>query len=435
MTDIAQVIGARHRVRTIGPEFHTLVKTYMGNPFDQYVSVASQETEEIWDVVTENYRQKIREGAIINNPCTYERSSTEQSNGSYIAKKIPSGETYETQGGCITAYHRNMHGLGDITPPNVHPDAVEYMQSVAKQRAIANIDSTPYAFAEDAGEIRETLKFLRRPFSSLLKLGRTFEKDVMRKSRRKAKRRFLSRKQELKLLYNDTAYRAELLASTWNEYRFAVSPLIRSAMDGLEAATFYNVNPAQVRRTARGFQIQSDSAQDSVNKYFNAYIYDVFNRNATSEVSVSAGILYTVTNPVENLNWRLGLRLKDIPTTTWELLPYSFMVDRVYDIKSTVSGVVNLLDPKVKVLAGWVTTKSEIEQKVSFISQTNPTWDVTVRPDVDITREFSYNRQTWNPSMVDTLPSVNSRGLVDTAVKTVDLIALTLSAFSLGRLK
>lgn len=431
MTAIASIPGYRYRSREEGPDNHTLVKTHNGNPFITHESVAHSQSEEISDIVTPDYHKRIKQGAIINNPCLYERVLHSETSGSYTAVRTSDSDRYDASGGSTTNYHRSISGIGYLTGANITEEAAYQASRGAKFYAISRIDTTPYAFAEDVGEVLETLKFLRSPFSSLLKLGKTFERDVFLKSKRKAKKLKLTKREESSRLFNDTVYRAELLSSAWSEYRFAAAPLIRSAMDVMEAATWYEGVTPPVRRSSRGKVLLADKVNDTYRHNHTATIYDDFDRTNSHDVDIRASILYQVSNPVQDMRWRLGLRTKDIPKTMWELLPLSFMVDRVIDIKHTIAGITNLLDPQVKILAGSVTYRSEQKSTISFVGQVNPGWVVTVNPDVEEHTWYTYTRDTWGPSFIDTVPQIKMRELTDSITKTVDLVALTLNSLSI----
>jgi hypothetical protein len=247
---IGDVKNHRIRSRTEGPIEHTLTKYEDGNVFDQKTTVGYEKSEAIRDVVTEDFKLKINQGQIINNPCLYTSDQyRETGGGHYDGTMIYSPyKHYTTSGGSTTAYQRSFAVIPWLTTNDLAMGEDIEREREAKFHAIAHIDETPYAFAEDVGEVRETLKFLRRPFHSLLKLGRTFEKDVATRAIRKAKWLKMSETQARYALAHDTIYRAELIAAAWTEYRFAASPLVRSSMDALEAATFYEgVTPPQAK--------------------------------------------------------------------------------------------------------------------------------------------------------------------------------------------
>jgi hypothetical protein len=293
----------------------------------------------------------------------------------------------------------------------------------SKLQALSHVDETPYAFGEDVGEIKETVQFLRRPFSSLLKLGKHFDRNLARALTKKNRRRRYNKLRQL------SQYSQEV-ANAWTEVRFAASPLVRSTLDLVESASWYNGATPPQRLIARGHNENEISQSDIYNHYWSGTVYDVWKREWKGTIDVSAGILYEISNPVHDLRWRLGLRVQDVPETIWQLLPYSFMVDRVLDVSKMVRSLTTLADPRVKILAGWVRQTYNGERSLSYVNQVNPGWTVTVSPDVTSEKESFYDRQPWIPTASDTIPRVKPLGLVDDITKTLDLAALTYQYFT-----
>jgi hypothetical protein len=276
---------------------------------------------------------------------------------------------------------------------------------LAKLRALANIDTTPYEFMEDMFEIRETIKFLRNPLHGLLKLSKAFKKDVS------------------KLSLGDATKQAKAFANLWLEYRFAVSPLVRSAY-GIADAMSHPIPQRPKRRSARGFAKSSNRGAWS--PFYYPFTFDCKN---SIESEWKASILYEVANPLLNRGESMGLRFKDIPETLWAIVPYSFMVDRVANISDMIRGLTNLLDPSVKILAGSVVEKTNRKFSVRVISQDNSSYAVSIDADVFHDDSFRYIRTVWEPTASDTLPPISVGGLVKDVTSTADLLSLILANF------
>jgi hypothetical protein len=398
----------RIRERSTGPTYDTLEKEYtvdgVTTPFSSHVSLAHAKSESIRDVVTPGFYRRINNGDVINNPCNINISENISGGGSYnaVGTGPNDGKSYATFGGSITSYHMSNHSMQHITV--ITDDDIASRIALTKLRALAAVDSTPFAFGEDMLEIRETLRFLRDPLYTLRNIA-----ERMRKFYRSRTRKGINSQ--------------KAFADMWLEYRFAVSPLVQSAMSIIEA---YNDTTSKrpKRRTARGFSTHTDETSDSAIGYYTPSIYDEFSRKGKVTVDIHSGILYEVSNPVNDMNFRLGLRLKDIPETLWNIVPLSFMVDRLVDISSSISGFVNLVDPSVTILAGWTRVKTESEKEIQFNAQTNPNWSVQVSGDVVKEKSFSYDRSPWNPSVADLVPSFTPDNLVSDVTKTLDLLQL-----------
>jgi hypothetical protein len=139
----------------------------------------------------------------------------------------------------------------------------------------------------------------------------------------------------------------------------------------------------------------------------------------------SAHCLYEVDNPVESFQFKYGLRFEDIPETAWNLLPLSFMVDRVVDISAFWRSVTNLSNPSTHFLAGSTRVKYTHERFISAYDIEPGGWGViTLGPDMNYHKSFIYDRVLWSPSFVDTIPTLDLKGLVNSATKITDLSAL-----------
>lgn len=410
----------RHRKRSEPTATETLIKYYQGNVFDSRVCTMSSKDETINDYVVPCFRKRIASGEIINNSCTHETNSVRTSGGgSYYAVRY-NGEVYSTSGGNLSQYQFYLGGVDFLSGLSFNTSDL-ILDS--KLQALSHVDETPYAFGEDVGEIKETMQFLRHPFQSLLKLGKHFDRNLAQALAKKNRRRRYNKMRQF------SRYAKEV-SDAWTEVRFAASPLVRSTLDAFEAASWYNGATPPKRLIARGHNEDVLSQSDTFTHYFSGTIYDVWKRTWDGEIDVSAGILYEVSNPVHDLRWRLGLRVQDVPETVWQLMPYSFMVDRVWDVSKMIRSLTTLADPRVKILAGWVRQRYNGERSVSLVSETNPGWTVTISPDVWTQAESLYDRQPWVPSASDTIPRVKPLGLVKDITSTLDLAALTYQYFT-----
>jgi hypothetical protein len=294
----------------------------------------------------------------------------------------------------------------DYLSPNletVHLD-IGNSSSRVKQVAIANIDSTPYSFGEDLGELGSTLRYLSKPVNGLANAAYGFYKVVKK--------------------YEKIGYsHARAVAQAWLEYRFAFSPLVRSASDLLESFS-YKQKTMPVRLSSHGRTVAKDSLTSKDTQAWGSTAKVKFTRESNIETSLHASILYQVSNPIYDWKYRYGLRAKDLPTTYWQLMPYSFMVDRVVDISSFLKGVINLSDPSISILCG-----SFREKHISFIkdyasASNGSTGTGSGTSNVSVLKNVQYLRSPWSPSVLDTIPKSNFWNLVNSATKMADLVSL-----------
>jgi len=373
------------------------------------------------DYVDESFHARSRAGEVFNNPCALILQSVTCSSGedsTYVRQKVsaPAQTVTKTVGNFTTyGYLRSAAPIQSQMHLYALPVPRESeCESICKQHAVAHIDQTPYEFFEDLAEIRETLQFLRNPIKSLANLAKAY----------KISKRKLTKK--------SVKHEAKALADLWNTYRFAAAPLVRSIMTALEAYNERDIPMRTKRRSAHGKCLFTSDDAQSDTQYKGAYEEFKYSIARTAEIAGHASILYEVDNPLDNWSFRLGLRLKDIPVTAWEVVPLSFMVDRIVNIKQAIAGLTNLLDPTVSILAASYTTKITQSNKCSLtdIVWADGSYNVTItNPDYVEHKNFYYTREVWSPTVSDTFPTFTPGGLVKDFSSTLDLLAITVSRF------
>jgi hypothetical protein len=127
----------------------------------------------------------------------------------------------------------------------------------------------------------------------------------------------------------------------------------------------------------------------------------------------------------------LGLSARDLPVTLWELMPYSFLIDRLVNVKKFLSISRLFCQTEVKFRGGWsiertTTRRSEralhFDRTASFASPS----DTFPR----ITTDFSFNRVAWNPNLSDVLPPRRGTGLLSSLSSTFDLASVITLRFT-----
>jgi len=182
-------------------------------------TVMSSFSSTMVDVSTPMFRKKQKEGEIIINPCsmTVTQRTTSGSGSVTQVQNVSPFTVWTANGtGTITGYY-DKYGGGLPTYTEAPLPDLSQAISMAKQQCLANVDSTPFSFAEDIAEFRETLRFLRDPLASIRTLSFNYRKAV---ERIKKGKKFSSKKSYSRQL-------AEDLSGVWLEQRFAVMPIFR----------------------------------------------------------------------------------------------------------------------------------------------------------------------------------------------------------------
>lgn len=395
-------IRNRSRVN-IPPQTETCVRTNQNGWVSDTEHDVASDTEFMTDVVTPGFHKRIAAGEIINNACSYSHQKFWKVGHSTMSfQNIAYPNDWNSYDGGNQTLKR--------TPPITTPPKTRDVESVAKVRALAHIDRSTYAFGEDIGEIRETIRFLRHPAESLRKLADEMSVKILKRD------------------FSAHVSRAKAIADVWTTYRFAATPFVISMMDALEA---YNQGIHQEHRerldrlTARGFDDDTGNTQDTYSNvgYF-TYIGD---RSYDLEIKGHAQLLYSVKNPAENWRFNLGLRNKDIPLTTWQLVPLSFMVDRVLDISTAIQAAMNIADPSVSILSGSYTQREEhVRTTHCHTIDTHPIYDGTIDGSVNYYSSYYHRRDPWSPSLSDVTIPFDKGGLTKDVTSIVDLLAITL---------
>jgi hypothetical protein len=154
---------------------------------------------------------------------------------------------------------------------------------------------------------------------------------------------------------------------------------------------------------------------------------------STAMTKVKAGILYTNSNPLSGWQWKYGLRNKDLPVGIWNVVPYSFMIDRVFNISRAIRAATNMADPNIVFLTAWITTLREVTTVNSYKIKSNSSDYTFVLSGGNITtKSFTYDRKVWTPTASDTVPALTLRNIVKDAKYIADLLSLTVPRITAG---
>jgi hypothetical protein len=373
------------------------------------------------DVLTRNFHTRAAAGEIIVNPLTYVvRKSTipddvaswknELTGVTHSVDDCASLHLLRTTCGYLPRNVLEFPGTAEIPLDTGHE---LYLR---KQAALAFIDKPQFDFGEDLAEITETVDLLVNPLKSLRKLLKAFNKDVDKALNAKGALLSFSRK-------------AEAIAGIWAQYSFAIAPLMRSIEDLLVAVQAKS--DLALRKTSRskgtleGFTTDqiSGSHGGSPKTPAMSNTYEVTN---VKTVSFHVGITYDAPQ-LDTVRNKLGLENKDLLITAWEIVPLSFMVDRIVSIKNVLSSLLNLADPNVEIKGGFVTKR--VEEKLTVLAtdwsiQTPTDSLVNFAPLPHVVEKFTMTREAWLPTLVNAVPIPNPKELVRTASHVADLASL-----------
>ena len=355
---------AREKPTTVHPAQQTQ-RIFVYNGGEPTVSVIASSAPRVdgtvmADVVTRCYKKIERQGLFVFNPCTKTTTTTTDTSCDYQRNAYIGDYSWEYKS--LNALARTQQHVVVATPEISGADAA--IQAASLQ-AFANLqDSVAHALV-DLGEARETLRMLRNPYKQFGDyLRNSFPKK--RKTSAKRRRRMYQRLEETPFSRArlKTKALAEVSSSVFLETNLGWMPAIRAVEDISEAFARDISNRHVV--TGRGYKELSEVSQDSTFT-LNPLAYgtdpgpgariDIAQTRETRE-AYRAGVTAIVQGTdAYNANRLFGLRLLDIPSAIWDLVPYSFIVDRVFTIGDWLKAHVGRLDFNVDIQGSWLTTR------------------------------------------------------------------------------
>lgn len=272
------------------------------------------------DVVTPGFKSKMQQGEVVNNPMLKREVVTvttpASQSGHYFDRKDPRyyGDVLTT-GIQITPANPNLPASScEQMSPN---DAINKAFAASKQRAATLL--------VDAAELGSTVALLKKYpawLESLLNGTKSGPKRLLKSG--------FGGKRVYQYKARTSLGKASDSLGLHLEYQYGWVPLVLSIQGVIEAL---NPKPRNIRNTYRGFDEGVTYALDEnvvVSDWNNTHTYSVDKR---IEVTYRAGVLAEY-NPC--LAARLGLELRDVPGTLYDLLPYSFVIDMFYDLSTAI---------------------------------------------------------------------------------------------------
>lgn len=200
----------------------------------------------------------------------------------------------------------------------------------------AKMKSPKFDGLTNLGELKETVKGMLNPLSGM--------KGILKKVTKSNRKSYRKKSSENTYL--------EHVNGQWLEYRNSLMPLVLTVQDGLEAATW------QLKGSGYMTQVTHAGERTTYPAVFNAlerrhwYIPVQFNLSTEHDVRVGAALASRLKID-ENNFW--GLSLMDVPSTAWELVTLSFVVDWFFNVGDWIRAVTP--DPARTVLSSSVSIR------------------------------------------------------------------------------
>lgn len=397
-----------HRYRW-GTSTSTECKALPLDPWTEVIDSVSYDDKSDYtvmtDVVTPNFRRRIKAGELILNPMSKVRTIVEIPDGSSRActSVDPSKggnlcykSTQFYGGPCnLSKYYLDL-GKGPELPslePMVDSDAQLLLAAVSR------VDPTAFHTMEDVLQLRQFSQSILHPIEGMKKVV-------------------------WKLKSHRQSTRNLGVAEAWAKYRFEFLPLLGTAEALIRTALGHTVS------LKKDIRLRSTAITAGNDRKCGVYYNDTgqygWNVDLTQVIRKRAVVFYKLRTDHAGLSQTLGTRFKDLPTGMWNIVPYSFIIDRVINISQFLTAVSNLCDPTIMLEGACITTKDYVRSSIQLSTDISParTYTFETKPVTVITD--SHTRTIENPYTAASPLSLDLRplDLVKNMSRATDLLAL-----------
>lgn len=364
------------------------------------------EQDSMTDTLTPDYFLKVQKGLDLPiNNCTKVRS-TNREDGMNMFIQDQSGARHWVLSGQCCQFNTASWSLSwpSLTLPKF-PGLTQLLQQ-AQAQALSRVDKPRYDFGEPIAELLHTVRDLKRPLNAIKRLSTRFTRDLSHRER--------------------VIIGSDRVADLWRNYSFYAGPNVRLLNDIVDAyATRNYKRPAY--RSARGKSSYASGYVDGKSTgNVSGWVTDRISRRVYT-VEVRAVIRYSVTD-ANSKGELLGLRARDLPGIAWELVPLSFLVDRVLNVSRFIHVASRFASGNVKIVGAYYTVKivDDNQRTLKGMRRTTPdplnfAYPADTRPWT--VRTETFNRSTWIPSLWS-LAKVQPFGLTSTLSSTLDTVSL-----------
>lgn len=401
------------RVRTDGPGFSAVGATWTRREIrcnGSQVTTSSGTTyaggwsKTTTDVVTPNFRSRVKRGEIINNP--YE-SILETRGGSATGEQVRT-RVASCTGNTVKKYVETLYvnyGWDQYQPCVDGSGEWESLRNSAKIQAgtaaVAGIATTDVMGLVDIAELKKTLTMLRTPLENIRE---KFEQ--IKKSRKFAKSGLTF---------------AKFLANEWTRYRYGIVPLMLTTESILEQLSNDKVSK---RFTSRGYAMREFPEVVRSYNHTTTNFKSVSTGRYNGRIEVRAGVLYEYTF---STSAKFGLRLSDVPSAAYELVTLSFVLDWFANVGDFIAAISPRMG--VRKLASWtkwIETR-EFDSDGTNVPVSSSTWSCTDNRVGTYYRHFVIKKRIPSVTVGLTwLPAFDFRNAENRSwLRTLDSVALT----------
>lgn len=382
-----------------------------------YPTVVAQKglTETISDIPHPNYFQRKKNGEIIVGPVDLNRTRI----------SVTDGELSFTHNGWSYSYHGDMSWAMAGSGSAPEPISTLQVANATNQAAIAclkKLHGTKVSSGEYLAEMAKTIKMIRHPFSATA--------DLLGKIRNKA----VKVKNAKVAVLRSAQYWEEAFANAWLEYQYGWKPIVMDVNTAIEGFGEAANSMSEERFVARGSATVRGNSNIDWNRLYQGGSLDGMEcsgaTSMSSDFTASAGVMYCFSSSSDSevTSRVLGLGSNVLLPLSWNLTPYSFVVDWFVGIGDWLEAANP--DPAVRILHSWETrVRRDLARSGGSLSITRVPETQNGHPKTFVGSSGSTVRQvlTYNRTLGLSLPIVPALKLdvssVSHAISGVSLIA------------
>lgn len=372
------------------------------------------------DWVTPGWRDIIAAGGVVNTPCTRTYEDVDIStDGFQRGTHIASGAWSQGSGVDITS-ERLQYTIPQEPRPSLSDQSDQWAKARADaiRNALKNIDRNPYDFMEDWLERKKTMDYIRTQAGraeSIVRDMRDYKHTLGKSVSTKSK----TRRAIDPVMAGNKA---------WLEFRFALSPLVRSIQNAWEG---FHTNPIRYKRgRATGKSKITFGAEKTWLGYYggSSDVKASFYEALTNVVEFHCVLHWELKSNDPTFGWKYGMRLKDLPLGLWQIVPYSFVLDRFINMSAYFDAWTKFVDPNITIRYGSLANTSSASSLIKLVNWNQVGYSTSLNGNTVSRQSVSYDRKPYVPTAEDImyLPPLKLDSLGD-AIQTVDLCALSLS--------
>lgn len=298
----------------------------------------TDDTASIVDEKHPEFFESAKAGKIVMGACEIHRHNRRNKPGTaifepyYVSGSTWSGRSYE---GDIAACCSNDEEL----EPQWFRDDVALKESEVVNKAFSKAYTSTATLLVTAAELKKTVAMVERPFAK----SRTLLWQVTRRYRS---------------LLNKGMKVSEAAASAWLEYRLGWKPVLFDLQNiGKAVENILTRVEAEQRAVYRSVTKPEWEGSTYIASSKLGPALTTLVKQKSVKYSISAGVILKEMLYPEGVSPStkiLGLQLQDVAPTVWELIPYSFVVDRFLGVQTWLEAIQPR--PNTKVEGSWQTT-------------------------------------------------------------------------------